>query len=234
MPSARKRWVLALLTTASVMPIDTACSQEAAAGSSPQALPTVNVTTQGAGSNAHRIVGPIGGSLPKPKSLSQVTQNVSVVDRQQLELTNAATLLDALGQVPGVEISRTGGLGGQIYLRGFSTNNWRVPFFVDGDRLQGRNTLQLAYYEPDDIEQIDVIRGPASLLYGSDAMGGVINVIMRKPAADPNGPFRFVGGGISFRIRHERDGAQQLSMGRGRGPRLQHPFEHRRAKSLLV
>ncbi len=197
-PSARKRWILALLTTASVMPIDAARSQEAAAGPSPQALPTVNVTAQSVGSNAHRIVGPIGGSLPRPKSLTQVTQNVSVVDRQQIELTNSNTLLDALGQVPGVEISRTGGLGGQIYLRGFSTNNWRVPLFIDGDRLQGRNTLQLADYMPDDIEQIDVIRGPASLLYGSDAMGGVINVITRKPTADPNGPFRFVGGGISF------------------------------------
>ncbi|QAY94788.1 TonB-dependent receptor [Methylovirgula ligni] len=187
-----------VMATTALTPLNAARSQEAGT-SRPQTLPQVEVTTQGGPpSKAHPIVGPIGGNLPKPKSLRQVTQNVSVVDRQQLELTNPPTLLDALGQVPGVEISRTGGLGGQIYLRGFSTNNWRVPLFVDGDRLQGRNTLQLAYFQPDEIEQIDVIRGPASVLYGSDAMGGLINVIMRHPTADPDGPFRFAGGGVSF------------------------------------
>jgi hemoglobin/transferrin/lactoferrin receptor protein len=170
-------------------------SQEAAS-SSGTPLPPVEVNAQRA--KSHPIVGPIGGKPPEAKSLKQVTQNVSVVDRQQIELTNPPTLLDLLGQIAGVEISRTGGLGGQIYLRGFSTNNWRVPFFVDGDRLQGRNTLQFAYFSPDDIEQVEVIHGPASLLYGSDAMGGVVNIITRHPTADPNGPYRFVGGGISF------------------------------------
>ncbi len=136
---------MALTTAVALMPLDTARSQEAATGPKPEALPQINVTAQGAGSSQpHPIVGPIGARLPKPKSLTQATSNVSVVDRQQLELTNPATLLDALGQVPGIEISRTGGLGGQVYLRGFSTNNWRDPFFVDGVRLQGSNPLQLA------------------------------------------------------------------------------------------
>jgi hemoglobin/transferrin/lactoferrin receptor protein len=193
-------WHIAAVMTATTVlaPFKAALSQEINA-SHPQALPQVEVTTpRDQRSKADRIVGPIGGTLPKPKSLRQATQNISVVDRQQLELTNPATLLDALGQVPGIEIARMGGLGGQVYLRGFSTNNWRVPFFVDGDRLEGRNTLQLAYFQPDEIEQIEVIRGPASVLYGSDAMAGVINIITRHPKADPNGPFRFVGGGVSF------------------------------------
>jgi hemoglobin/transferrin/lactoferrin receptor protein len=107
-------------------------------------------------------------------------------------------LLDILGQIPGVSIARSGGIGGQIYLRGFSSNNMRAPFFADGDRLHGRNTLQFAYFDPEEIERVEVIRGPASVLYGSDALTGLVNLILRHPNSDPNGPFHFVHGGISF------------------------------------
>ena len=180
----------ALLSTAA--PGDRAYGQEAA----PFLLQPIEIEASGAAQRP--IVGPISGQLPEPKSLRQATQNVSVVDQQQIELTNPTSLLDILGQVPGVSIARSGGIGGQIYLRGFSSNNMRSPMFVDGDRLHGRNTLQFNYFDPEEIERVEVIRGPASVIYGSDALTGVVNVITRHPTADPTGPFRFIHGGVSF------------------------------------
>ena len=64
------------------------------------------------------------------------------MDRKEIELTDPTSTLDILAGVPGVSIARSGGIGGQIYLRGFSSNNMRSPLYIDGDRLHGRNTLQ--------------------------------------------------------------------------------------------
>ena len=99
--------------------------------------------------------------------------------------------------MPGVSVARSGGIGGQIYLRGFSSNSFRSPLFVDGDRFRGRSTLQLNYFSPEEIERVEVIRAPV-VVYGSEALTGLVNIVTRSPAvADPSGPFRFTGGGWS-------------------------------------
>lgn len=169
---------------------------EVLAGADRSARTTDDIAVQGRA--PHPVVGPTGGQLPEPKSLRQATQNVSVVDRQQIELTNPTGLLEILGQAPGVSIARAGGIGGQISLRGFSSNSLRSPLFVDGNRLRGRNTLQFNFFAPEEIEQVEVIRGPASVLYGSDALTGVVNIVTRQFSGDASGPFRFTGGGASF------------------------------------
>ncbi|MDH7794588.1 hemoglobin/transferrin/lactoferrin receptor protein [Beijerinckia sp. GAS462] len=141
---------------------------------------------------------PRGGQLPQVESLKQqVTQSATVIERAQIEQTSPTGLLDILATVPGISIARAGGIGGQIYLRGFSSNNFRSPLYVDGDRFRGRNTLQLNYFAPGEIERVEVIRGPASVLYGSEALTGLVNVVTRKPAGDINGPFKISGGGVS-------------------------------------
>lgn len=92
---------------------------------------------------------PRGGQLPQVESLKQqVTQSATVIERAQIEQTSPTGLLDILATVPGISIARAGGIGGQIYLRGFSSNNFRSPLYVDGDRFRGRNTLQLIISRP--------------------------------------------------------------------------------------
>ncbi|GLK67327.1 exported heme receptor protein [Hansschlegelia plantiphila] len=141
---------------------------------------------------------PRGGSLPQPQTLNrQITQSATVVDRAQIEQTSPTGLLDILATVPGISVARAGGIGGQIYLRGFSSNNFRSPLFVDGQRFRGRNTLQLNYFSPGEIERVEVIRGPASVLYGSEALTGLVNIVTRTPSGDPSGPFRITHGGSS-------------------------------------
>ncbi len=140
---------------------------------------------------------PIGGKLPRPGIPHPATQSISVVDRAQIEATSPAGLLDILATVPGVSVARAGGIGGQIYLRGFSSNSFRSPLFIDGDRFRGRNTLQLNYLSPEEIERVEVIRGPGSVIYGSEALTGLVNVVTRSYTGDTSGPFRFTGGGWS-------------------------------------
>ena len=146
---------------------------------------------------ATEIVGPLGGQYPQPTMLHQSTQSITVVDRKQIELTTPASTLDILNGVPGVSIARSGGIGGQIFLRGFSSNTMRSPLFIDGDRFQGRNTLQYQFFAPEEIERVEVIRGPASVLYGSGALTGLVNITMRHPTIDMTGPVRPTGGGFS-------------------------------------
>jgi hemoglobin/transferrin/lactoferrin receptor protein len=161
----------------------------------PQPAPATSTNTTSG--RAAEIVGPLGGQYPKPESLHQATQSITVVDRKEIELTDPTSTLDILAGVPGVSIARSGGIGGQIYLRGFSSNNMRSPLYIDGDRLHGRNTLQYQYFAPEEIERVEVIRGPASVLYGSDALTGLVNMIMRHPQIEMTGPVRPTGGGVS-------------------------------------
>lgn len=167
-----------------------------------EALPVIDISAQpardGDGKSRKAIVGPMGPAPAEAQSLKQITQTISVVDRQQIELTNPTGLMEILAQAPGVAIARAGGIGGQIYLRGFSSNTMRSPLYVDGDRLHGRNTLQLNYFAPEEIEQVEVIRGPASVLYGSDALTGLVNVVTRRTSSNVEGPFQFRRGGASF------------------------------------
>jgi hemoglobin/transferrin/lactoferrin receptor protein len=147
----------------------------------------------------HDPTAPLGAQLPTPQTPHQVSQNVTVITRAQIEQTNPVGMVDLLGEVPGVGVSRNSGLGGQIFLRGCNSNNWRVPLYVDGDFFNGRNTLQLNYFNPDEIDRVEVIHGAASLMYGSNAMCGVVDFITRQPTGGPSyGPFQWTGGGYSL------------------------------------
>ena len=140
-----------------------------------------------------------------------------MVERSQIEQTSPTGLLDILASVPSISIARSGGIGGQIYLRGFSSNAFRSPLFVDGDRFRGRNTLQLNYFAPEEIERVEVIRGPASVIYGSEALTGLVNIVTRSPTGDPNGPFRFTGGGWSAGVGSAATSASTYEWAQGAG-----------------
>jgi len=147
----------------------------------------------------HDATAPLGGQLSQAQTPHQVSQNITVLTRAQIEQTNPVGTVDLLSQVPGIGVSRNGGLGGQILLRGCNSNNWRVPVYVDGDFFNGRNTLQLNYFNPDEIDRVEVIHGPASLMYGSNAMCGLVDFITRHPTGVPDyGPFRWTAGGYSL------------------------------------
>ncbi len=112
-------------------------------------------------------------------------RSMSVITAAEIKLRNYRTVPEALNEVVGVMVQETNYGGGSPIIRGMIGN--RILILVDGIRLnnsiyrlgpnQYLNTIDLSQ-----VERIEVIRGPGSVLYGSDAMGGLVNVIT-KPAA---------------------------------------------------
>ena len=108
----------------------------------------------------------------------------SIVDRQQLNRTASTNIVDAIAHVPGVSQITTGAAISKPVIRGLSYN--RVITLNNGARQEGQqwgdeHGIEIDQY---DIDRIEVVKGPASLIYGSDAVAGVINMLPRLP----NGP----------------------------------------------
>jgi vitamin B12 transporter len=112
----------------------------------------------------------------------QVIQSVSVITRQDIEQTGAQSLMDLLAVLPGVHTARSGGPGKatSVYVRGTTTNQLLV--LVNGVRASSSGTGEFDWnaITPDQIEKIEVVRGPMASLYGSDAMGGVVQIFTRE------------------------------------------------------
>jgi vitamin B12 transporter len=112
----------------------------------------------------------------------QVLANVDVIGGDELLRLPAADLGDALRMRAGVEVARLGGPGQQtsVFLRGTDSNH--VLVLVDGLRINPGTIGSAAIQNipPDQVERVEIVKGPRSALYGSDAIGGVINVITRK------------------------------------------------------
>ncbi len=114
--------------------------------------------------------------------ITDVIADVSVIDRATLELAGQSSLRDLLSQLPGVQMTTNGSYRSTtgIFLRGASTSQTLV--LIDGVRV-GSATSGGASFENmplSRIERIEVLRGAASALYGSDAVGGVIQVFTRE------------------------------------------------------
>ena len=121
-----------------------------------------------------------------------LSQTVNVVDRAAIEETNRVSLLPLLTeQVPGLFITQrgyagygvSGGAAGNISMRGMSGSAARMLILIDGHpNYAGIYGHPIAdSYQSLMTERVEVLRGPASLLYGSDAMAGVINIVTKKP-----------------------------------------------------
>ncbi|MDR1661087.1 MAG: TonB-dependent receptor [Azoarcus sp.] len=145
---------------------------------------------------------------------------ISVISKEDLQSHGAAGgIQEALGALPGIEFARTGGLGGQIVLRGFNSNTQRSMLAIDGDRFRGRSTLELNLVDPLAVERIEVIRGPASAIWGADAMNGVVNVITRRARVSRDAPFSLSAKirGIEYNsVNHMRGGRAEV-IGGGNG-----------------
>lgn len=126
------------------------------------------------------------------QTVEDAPASVSVVTREQLETKSYRDVTDALKDVPGVLVTG-GGSSSDISIRGMDPKYTMI--LVDGKRVASRETrpnsdnsgIEQGWLPPlPAIERIEVVRGPMSSLYGSDAMGGVINIITRKAQKEWN------------------------------------------------
>jgi iron complex outermembrane recepter protein len=120
-------------------------------------------------------------------------QPVSVLGGPDLQSSRSATLGETVSALPGVRSLSTGGGVGKPVIRGLSSN--RVLVLADGERVESQQwgDEHGPQIEAGEADRIEVIRGPASVLYGSDALGGVINVVS-APLPDALGRDAFLGG----------------------------------------
>ncbi len=125
--------------------------------------------------------------------VSSVGSSISVLDSVTIQQRQYTFALDALRSLPGVTINQTGALGGQasVSIRGATGD--QTVILIDGvqvnDPSAPGNGYNFGHLDPAAIERIEVLRGPQSVLYGSDAIGGVVNIITKAPKSGFGGSY---------------------------------------------
>ena len=147
-----------------------------------------------------------------PTRASELTADITVVGREQLD-KGASTLKDVMRAVPGVEVLQSGGPGTSMTLNIRGTNTDHVLVLIDGVRMESATlgTTTLQNIPVDAIERIEILRGPASSLYGSSALGGVVQIFTRSGRGNPGKNFSATYGSYNTAqftagIGHEEDG----------------------------
>ncbi|MCU0666245.1 MAG: TonB-dependent receptor [Candidatus Omnitrophica bacterium] len=124
-----------------------------------------------------------------PENIKGTTSDVTVLWKKDLDDANSADLKNMIRQVLGVDVVQTGSFGGatSFFLRGTSPGQSRI--MIDNVRLYDPIAADAAYdmghLLVGNIDRTEIVRGPQSVLYGSDAMGGVVNIITQKGEGRP-------------------------------------------------
>lgn len=135
--------------------------------------------------------------------LAQAASAVTIIDRRTIEEKHLITVTEALREVPGLSIAQTGGPGGttSVFLRGGNASHTLV--LIDGVEMTPATAGAFDFGDltTENIERIEVVRGPQSTLYGSNAIGGVIQIITKKGRGPATPSVSFEAG--SFRTFRE-------------------------------
>ncbi len=115
----------------------------------------------------------------------QLLSDVTVIERDAIEQSGGESIVDLLAKQPGFQITQNGGPGttAQLFIRGARTE--QVKILVDGMPINSIDTSgsPLRFLPLSNVDRIEILRGPASALYGADAVGGVIQIFTRKGRA---------------------------------------------------
>jgi len=150
------------------------------------ALLSATLAAHAADQNAAAALNPVIVTATRTAiTVDDALSSVTVITRADIERLQPASVIDLLTGLPGVTFAQSGGLGQQssLFLRG--TNSTHTLVLIDGVRI-GSVTAGLASLEQipvEQIERIEIVRGPRSSLYGADAIGGVIQIFTRHGQA---------------------------------------------------
>lgn len=116
-----------------------------------------------------------------PVSVSDSLSSVTVVTRDDLEALQPRDLVEVFQRVPGIDISQSGGPGSAVSLFVRGAGSDQTLILVDGQRISSATagSASLQFLDPSQIERIEIVRGASSSLYGSDAIGGVIQIFTK-------------------------------------------------------
>ncbi len=133
-----------------------------------------------------------------PIPLRETGSSITVISAEDIARRRLFTVADVLRNVPGLDVVQAGGLGRQtsVFMRGANSNQTLV--LIDGIEVNDPSTpgaaFDFANLTVDNIERIEILRGPQSTLYGSDAIGGVIHIITKQGQGKPSAGFSAEGG----------------------------------------
>lgn len=118
------------------------------------------------------------------KRLDAADSSVVVVSESEMETLQVATVIDLMARLPGISISQNGGLGTTAALRIRGAEAGHTLVLIDGVRINDLSAPDGAYnfanLTVDNIERVEILSGPQSTLYGSDAIGGVVSIITKR------------------------------------------------------
>jgi len=141
----------------------------------------------------HRLESVVVTANRRESGLLRAPASISVVTKEELQLQDADDLADAIENEPGIYLTDTSMTRRGISVRGMPQEH--TLYLIDGRRISSSNAViahsdyELSWLPASAIERIEVVRGPMSSLYGSDALGGVVNIITRIPDDKIGGEF---------------------------------------------
>lgn len=148
-----------------------------------------------------------------PLEEKKVPMAVEVITADKMKTIGAYNVRDALRMATNIDVQEAGMTGNKVQLRGMESKHTLI--LIDGRRMAAENTgstmnaYELSRINMSDVERIEIIRGNGSALYGSDAMGGVVNIIMKKATEARSSANVFTGtksSGTSFSYASGRQG----------------------------
>ena len=140
-----------------------------------------------------------------PTTIGRVGASATVIDRSDFDLRQSAFAVDLLRDVPGVTFSNAGGFGKQtqLRLRGAEANHVKVMIDgIDANDLGGNDEFEFGNLTTADIERIEIVRGPQSSLWGSDALAGVVNIITRTDDGPLHAEAGYQGGSFGTNLEN--------------------------------
>jgi len=139
-----------------------------------------------------------------PQTADEVSKAVSVVGRREIEERDEATVAEALRTVPGLRVQQLGGPGALVSIKTRGLRNQDTSLLIDGQRFrdptapQGDATSFLGDFLVAGADRVEVLRGSGSSLYGTNAVGGVVNVVTEEGGGPFRGRLFAEGGGLGF------------------------------------
>ncbi len=138
------------------------------------------------------------------ESRLELGSTTTVISAEEIKKSGKRTVVEALAAAAGVEVVQNGGIGkaASVFIRGANSEHTLV--MIDGvelnDPMSPSRSYDLAHLSLDNIDRIEIVHGPQSTLYGSDALGGIIHIITKKGEGKPSVFFSAEGGAYnSFR-----------------------------------
>jgi iron complex outermembrane receptor protein len=118
------------------------------------------------------------------KAVKDCSASVSVISETEIKTTSSSNAMNLLNSLPGIFVRKTGDFGrSDVDIRGIGQRGRRIAVLVDGrpEKMGLFGCVVTHTFPLDNVERIEVVRGPSSVLHGSDAMGGVVNILTHEP-----------------------------------------------------